>query len=65
MTPDTFADKKKLFQTDRFEVLIHLAARNTWGKHPDELLGEGFHRRMLLDQAALEAWVIENQTVHF
>lgn len=60
MTPATFGKQIKLFEDNRFELLKHLAAARTWNKHPDELLGEKFHPRMLLDAMATQAWVLQH-----
>ena len=46
-----------------FEALALLASRNTWGKHPRELLGDPWDERMLLDEMALEDWLRANGVI--
>lgn len=37
------------------------AARDVWGKHPDELEGIPYHPKMLLEHVALRLWEMEHE----
>ncbi len=39
------------------------AARDTWGKHPRELIGDPWDKFMLLDMMALKDWEIKNVVI--
>lgn len=41
-------------------LLRHLAARETWHCHPDQLDGTPYHPYMLVDAMALQQWILEN-----
>ena len=48
------------FMDPYMDRLAMAAARDTWGKHPRELMGDSFDPRMLLDMMALKDWELRN-----
>ena len=63
----TFEKQQKHLEQNRvgaqMDRLGLAAARDTWGKHPRELIGAPWDKFMLLDMMAIKDWEVKNLVI--